>query len=187
MLYFIFRQPEAVAYKCDKLGIGGLVAVKAYLTVKLVLNELAVSVLPVPCGGYGMAYGSLHTGGCGLIGLGNGRVEPLCYAVKDGHILGSEHYCRTQISVTLYIGWYSHFLDYLRNCSFKAALAACPQRRLFSVRCRSVAKIFLQKLFKFPFPAAAMDKAKFVKCRRFRCDNKTWRIMLDVLEKAEYF
>lgn len=71
MLYFIFRQPEAVAYKCDKLGIGGLVAVKAYLTVKLVLNELAVSVLPVPCGGYGMAYGSLHTGGCGLIGLGN--------------------------------------------------------------------------------------------------------------------
>ena len=117
---------------------------------------------------------------------GNGRVEPLCYAVKDGHILGSEHYCRTQISVTLYIGWHSHFLDYLRNCSFKAALAACPQRRLFSVRCRSVAKIFLQKLFKFPFPAAAMDKAKFVKCRRFRCDNKTWRIMLDVLEKAEY-
>lgn len=122
LIIIICRQPEAVAYKCDKLGIGGLVAVKAYLAVKLVLDELAVTVLPVPCGGYGMAYGSLHTGGRGLVGLGNGRVQPLCYAVKDGHILGSKHYCRTQVSVTLYIGWYSYFLDYLRNCSLKTAM-----------------------------------------------------------------
>ena len=127
LLIIICRQPEAVAYECDKLGIGGSVAVKAYLAVKLVLDELAVTVLPVPCGGYGMAYGSFHTGGRGLVGLGNGGVEPLCYAVKDGHILGGKHYCRAQISVTLYIGRYSYFLDYLGNCSFKTSLIIRPQ------------------------------------------------------------